>query len=288
MDEQNTRRLELAQAALDRSNPTEALSQLDHVTSFDEPRAFVLRCWSLEKLEDYDAAIGAARAGLSLFPEHRTLLLALSSAQSEAGHYEQAEQSLLAVLNQNPDDQEALVTYALLLCQASDPVASDEILDRLAPEMQENSGIVALRSINALGKGRNAAGLKLIKQAVRSDPDSAEMHAIKGVHQSTSSRTKAAGDSFVRAAELDPEAMGDVGREGKLARHPLLWPSRVIDRIGATKLWISMMVVVYGGRAIGPDGRWWYWIVLPYVGLVVYSWTVPFLLRKWYERSGRL
>jgi len=98
--------------------------------------------------------------------------------------------------------------------------------------------------------------------------------------------TKAA-DHMLTAAALDPEFAGAQGREARFLKHPLMAPTRLISRVGPAQLWVGWLAVLFLLPRVWP-GAPMGWIVLVYILFAIYSWTVPFLLRKWMTSQGRL
>ncbi len=78
----------------------------------------------------------------------------------------------------------------------------------------------------------------------------------------------------------DPHEDALLEHEARLADHWLLWPLRPFQRIGTLGLWLGFMLLFLLLRSLGMRPLAGL-LALAYLVLVIYSWVVPWLLRRW-------
>jgi predicted exporter len=83
-------------------------------------------------------------------------------------------------------------------------------------------------------------------------------------------------------AQLKPSDQDTVetARELRLASHWLMAPLRPFRRFGMFGTWIIFIVVLFGLRSLGMYALAGM-LAVAYLVLCVYSWTIPWLLRRW-------
>jgi hypothetical protein len=90
---------------------------------------------------------------------------------------------------------------------------------------------------------------------------------------------------FEQAARLDPSdpEVAHVTRWNRVLTHPTQWPIYPIQRFGPIRVWVAYLVVI---AIAGATGLWWLAapIVILYLFMVVYSWTIAPLARWWMHR----
>ena len=91
---------------------------------------------------------------------------------------------------------------------------------------------------------------------------------------------------FDHAARMDPmnDGVTDAARHSRYQNHWLMWPLRLIQRVGRIQIWLGFIVLYFGLRALGQTQLLGI-IAISYLVLVIYSWVVPPLLRRWLQRS---
>lgn len=287
MDGMASPHLLLAADAIERGNGHKALEHLEMVTDLDTPEPWLVRAQAFVLTDQPAAARDAANRGLEIEPTNASLLLALSRAESASNQPARAEQALLAILNREPEHQLALLHYAQLLTTSGDPAGASDIVARLDPQLQTTAPVLTLRARIASALGHEKEAADLTKLALHIDPDSTSAHAVRAMQASLRDQPTEYVDSGRRAASLDPENMASLGRSANYLDHPLMAPSRWIERLGPGKLWIGWIALMFVGRQVLPAPIITA-LTFAYLGLVIYSWTVPFLFRKWLTMRGRL
>ncbi len=278
----------LASQALDRGNGARALSHLDSVTDFSDPEVFRLRAAALISSDRFAEAEDSARRGLELAPGNRLLQMELARSLSNQDKNAEAERVLITALNQAPENLPLLTQYAWLLAHSGDAVGAHAVMDRIPGDvLNGHPSTLALQGYVALIEGRQRSARQFLNQGMAMDPESVSTRMLLALENSLDDKPRSSADNMLAAAMLDPEMAGEYGREARYIQHPLLAPARLIGRIGPAKLWLAFIVVIYLGPQVWPGiplGP----ILVAYFALVIYSWTVPWLLRRWMIFRGQL
>jgi tetratricopeptide (TPR) repeat protein len=280
----------LAAHYLDINQADRALAALDKA-GFDPDDAYSweLRAQALVDLGRFTSAARAAEAGLALEADSIALLDLLSIAHAGLGDLERAEVASLEALRLAPDHPVLLCRYALLLARGGELTKAGKVLaeaERVAPD---DEAVIRTRITLAYLRGDDKAAERESRRALAElDPEDPLGHTMLGLRAATQGnpwRASRHWDTAARA-DLSDETAVKLAREGRIGTHPLLWPVIPIDRFGVGKLWIGAVAVLLLLRATGQEVLT---IVasITWVAFCVYSWTVPPLVRRYYERKVR-
>ena len=281
-------RLLLAADAVARGNGYRALEHLQQVQAVDEPQTWLLRGQALGLIGEHAQAEEACRRGIAIDPTNTALRIELAVAFEAQSLFPQAESALLSVLNEHPEHLQALVAYGWLLAKSGDAEGAHHVLDRIDPRLRSASpNLMALQGYLALIEGRQADAAAFIERGLQMDPEASGFRMLRATQAAMQGQTGAAATHLDAAARLDPARAAHEGRVARYLSHPLMAPSRVVDRIGPGALWIAWLVILFGLPRVwagAPMG----WIVGIYLIFAAWTWIVPRLLRRWMIRKGQL
>jgi tetratricopeptide (TPR) repeat protein len=226
----------------------EALGSASRVPG--EARVWYLRAVALDQAGDRDRAESAVLAGLDADPEHVPLLGLLSRLHAARGDLAEAERAILSALRLDPRDPELRASRALLAyVRGESGLLEEEARALLERDPFDDAGH-RLLVLHHFSEARPERALPHAREVVRSDLRDAD--AVEGA------------------------------REAQLWTHPLMLPLRPFARYGAAKTWIAAVVGLTALRSVSPTAA----LVggCAWLGLCVYSWTAPPLLRRWLRR----
>jgi len=284
------RNLALARHYLDIEQPRRALEVLDgREHDVGDPEYWRLRATALIAVDGYREAIDAAARGLDLDPSDVGLLLVSALAHRGVGDLAAAERALLAALRIDPEEPALLSQYALLVAHAGQLEKAHRLLDEAERLDPLASHVVHARGVIAYLSGDDDAAARHADTVLVDDPEEPGAHLLRGSVLSERGSARAARRHFETAARLDPgdAEIARVARASRWATHPLLWPLLPIQRFGPAKVWLAFIALI--GLTTAAGIAWLQGVVLlTYLVFVVYSWTVPPLLRRWLEwRAAR-
>ncbi|GIG85834.1 tetratricopeptide repeat protein [Plantactinospora endophytica] len=277
-----------AEALLLTDRPQEALAELSRLPADEavEVPATLLRCAALGQLDRWSEVVEAASAGLAAAGPHPDLLWHLGRAEHRLGRPQVAERALLDGLAQAPHDVDLLCTYADV-CAANGQVdKAAKLVERAAAVEPEAPIVYATRIQVAYNRGDDRAAERISREFVAAHPENPAAHALLGGTSAARGRLDTAYEGYRQAAASRPteQAFAESALELRIARHPLMLPIRPVLRFGPLKVWLGVILVVFGLRAAGLPtisavlGLLW-------LLLCVYSWIVPPLVRRWLRRN---
>jgi Flp pilus assembly protein TadD len=260
----------------------EALGSASRVPG--EARVWYLRAVALDQAGDRDRAESAVLAGLDADPEHVPLLGLLSRLHAARGDLAEAERAILSALRLDPRDPELLVAYARLVARAGQLDKARELLERAAALDPEDPEVRASRALLAYVRGESGLLEEEARALLERDPFDDAGHRLLVLHHFSEARPERAlphAREVVRSDLRDADAV-EGAREAQLWTHPLMLPLRPFARYGAAKTWIAAVVGLTALRSVSPTAA----LVggCAWLGLCVYSWTAPPLLRRWLRR----
>lgn len=281
----------LAAEALERGNPTRALEHLGNLGDGIDPVAWRLRAVALRGIGDRDRAELAARHGLALAPDDVGLRLVLADILAAQKRRAESETVLLTVLNQHPEYAPALAQYAWLLAGAGDPAGARQIMARLpgpgASADGDDAGLFALHGYVALVEGDVDAAERCLDTGLALEPEAPKLRLLRALVADQRSQSREASNHVLIAAQSSPDGVADIARHARFINHPLMAPMRLVNRIGAGRLWLAWLAVLFLLPRVWPRAPM-LWIIGFYLSFAIYTWTAPFLLRRWMRSRGRL
>lgn len=284
----NDQRLVFAADAVMRGNGQRALDHLAEVQNLDDPTVWLVRAKALGLLDQHPLAEDACRRGIALDPTHVALRIELARAFEAQSLYPHAESALLSVLNENPENFEALVAYAWLLARSGDVAGARKVMERFPPQaVDQLPSLMARQGYIALVEGRRNDAREFIGRGMQMAPEATGIRMLRATEAAMHGNTGAAASYLTDAARLDPAAAGEQGRYARYLNHPVMAPTRLVNRIGPAQMWIGWLVVLFGLPRVWPSAPMG-WIVIGYLCFAAWTWVAPTLLRRWMIRKGQL
>jgi tetratricopeptide (TPR) repeat protein len=264
--------------------PKRVLEALERVESHDA-EAWALRGEALYQVDRYEEGADAARRGLELEPEHAVLLDVLALNLIELDELGAAEQALLAALELWPDDPTLICHYALACARGGQFDKARRLVERAAQLEPEDVDVLRVRAQVAQLSGDRKAS-KYVDELLALEPDDRVGHMLRGNVLVERSDIHGAVRHFEHATRLDPtdHDTAYVTRYNRTLTHWLQWPIYPIQRFGPLKVWAAYLVFIAIVSATGTVEYAWPLILL-YLFMVVYSWTLAPLSRWWLRRK---
>jgi len=283
----DTRRLELARHYASIGQHERVLETLDGMESLADSEGWLLRSEALYHADRYREGSEAARRGLELDPEDIGLLDVLALNLIEQGDLAGAEQALLAALEKWPENEVLLCHYAIACAHHGQREKAEQLLDRAMRFDPESVDVLRTRAQVAYILGDHRATKRLAGELLAVEPEDRVAHILRGNIQADSNVYAAVRD-HERAIRLDPSDrdLAEVVRHNRTVTHWLQWPIYPIQRFGPAKVWGAYVVLLLVAIASGQEGAAAVLVVV-YLFLVVYSWTLAPLARWWMQRRLR-
>lgn len=289
MSETALQALQLANHYLSIDQPQRALETLARADEglLDSALYWELRSRALRSLERHAEAGQAAARGLAVDGEDVDLLRLRADSLAELGQLPEAERAILRALALQPEDVELLCSYALIVARGDQVEKATRLAERAAAIEPDSRRVEATRLVLAHLRGEGRRVREHARALLADAPDDAGSHYAAGFAESRHGGPDAAARHFRAAARLDPSDTdyASAAREARYAAHPLLWPLRPFEKLGVAGSWLAAIGAILALQLTGFEtaaaaGA------LAYVGLCLYSWVVPPLLRAWLRRRS--
>lgn len=280
--------LTLAEHYLSIKQPEKALETLSKQgIDLDSVDPWRIRAQALYELERNQEALENVEKALALEPENTQLLYLLSKIQADLKHLAAAETAILTALHLSPENPVLLSRYAIILGQGGQLAKAQKVVAEAARIAPDEITVKNAQTILAYIKGDTKAVQNYSEQILKDNPDNFFGHYMLGQSYVENRQTIAADKHLRNAAALAPDirAITDATKENRFYNHPLMWPLYPIRRFGRIRFWIGSIVIMFGLSAVGLETLAGIYILL-YLFLVVYSWTVPGLLRWYLKRRS--
>jgi Flp pilus assembly protein TadD len=241
------------------------------------------------ELEDYDAARSSVARALALHPASIDAGLLMFSVQRHSEQFPEAEQTILGLLRDNPDDSQMFGCYAELMLRTlhlkkAGALAAEAL--RLDPSERLARTVSLLVRII---EGDREGAVAELEELVRDDPGTLQAAwGIVAVLQSEHRYGEALDvmRGILHSAPDDGsivEAMVELRAASHWTVAPL-WPLNRYEWLGSGALWAAALGSFLLSRRFAPD------LTTPlltfYIVYVVYSWVWPPLLKRWLKARG--
>ena len=281
----------LASHYLSISRPDKVLEVLGEMGSdeLSTEQYWYLRSSAHYDLDDNERAREAAIRGLSRFPESDTLLWLLGNADRELGLFAEAERAFLTSLRLDPENTEVLRSYAYLVALAGQEKKAAKLIERaITIEPEDDETIVAhMHQLYLYSRNETAAAKQIIKisnRLLRNDPDNVGAMIMKVIAYQNLGRIGKARKLAEAVVRNSPgsRSLFSFALSARSTTHPLLWPLGIVNRFSPFSIWFAAIAIYFVLRSVFPKAAVVF--AFSYLGFCIYSWTVPRLVEKWYER----
>lgn len=241
------------------------------------------------ELDDYEAARSNTARALEMDPSSINAALLMFSIQRHSEQFADAEQIILDLLRDNPDDSQLFACYAELMLRT----LHLEKAGALAAEaLRLNPAESLARSVSLLVnviEGDRAGAAAELEELVRDDPDALRVAwsiiaVLQAEHRYGDALEVMRG--ILHAAPDNQsvvEAMIDLRAASHWSVIPL-WPLNRYGWVGSGALWAIAVGSFLLSRLFTPEytGP----LVTVYLVYVVYSWVWPPMLKRWLKARG--
>lgn len=264
----------------------EALHKLRDGFDSDDAWCWFVRAAALLQLDRYDDCVEAAKAGLSVDPEHIHLLDVLAAARMGTADLAGAEDAILTALRIDAEDPDLLTRYAHVVARAGQMEKAEKLVARALTIDPENHYALQMDALLATASADSRAIIARSHALLRHSPENPLGHRLLGATHIDEGRFDQASDAFSEAVRLDPShhETAESAREARLYRHWLLWPLRPALRMGAGPLWIAAVATILLLRNLKLDSAA-LWFSLAWVVYCLYTWIAPSVVRRLVRRS---
>ena len=287
MSDIEDRKLELARHYSGIGQHRRVLEALDGTEAFETTEGWVLRGDALYQLDRYSEGAEAARRGLELEPDDVVLLDVLALNLIELGDLAGAEQALLSALELSPDHEALLCHYALACARGGQSTKAVRLVDRAIRLDPTSTDVLRARAQVAYLTGDKKRAQQYADELLAIEPEDRIGHVLRG-NVLVEDNVYRAVRHFDEAVRLDPSDhdTAHVARHNRVLTHWLQWPIYPIQRFGPFKVWGAYLVLLLLVSVTGQTTLLVILVVL-YLFLVVYSWTIAPLARWWMLRRAR-
>lgn len=198
-----------AQEYFDAGNFEKARLEYQNVLQIDPqdvPARFALGK-TLEKLENWQGAAGHYLAVLNEQPEHRDALLSLGRLYLLGNHDEKARESADKILAQAPEDVAALTLLAAVEAKGGDRAKAAETVERALGLDPMNAEAVSLKASLLLVDGKTEDAIELLNDAIAEHPDEIALSVNLARVYATVGRNDDAVATFAKVVERKPEVL---------------------------------------------------------------------------------
>ena len=255
----------------------------DGLTQFPQDPDLLFHSAQIEWLDDEnEAAEKTAHQILSLAPEHAPTRQLLSNLLMEREQFADAELLLIDLLREYPESADLYGRYSRLMLRTLHLDKAEQLAReglRYDPDDLECLLAMALCETARGGSQTNQGLQKLIQ----GHPESmSAVHALV-VALVEGGRMREAHAIAQQAMRADPanEHLVNMVRELRIQNHwsmKPLWPLQKWGWAGSAVLWVFALVMLRVLRTSAPE--WYGPFAIAWLGLVVYSWVWPSLIRR--------
>ena len=262
----------------------EALEMLARDFDADDPWCWHLRVAALLELDRSRGAARVAENALAQHPEHPYLLDALAAARLGLKDFAGAEQAILGALRLDAENADFLTRYAHVVARVGQLEKAEKLVARALAIEPESAFALQMHALLATAGTDRGVALARSRELLRHWPEQPHGHRLLGYANADDDVDEAA-DSLRLEVELDPtdDDVAEAARELRERSHWLMWPLRPLMKWGPAPVWIAGVGTMFTLRALKLHtplailvGVW--------IAYCVYSWTVPFLVRRLVRR----
>jgi tetratricopeptide (TPR) repeat protein len=281
------KKLELARHYSEIGQPQRVLEALEGTEAFESAEGWMLRGEALYQLDRYREGADAARRGLELEPEDIGLLDVLALNLMELGDLAGAERALLSALEEWPENEILLCHYALACAQDGQRAKAEQLVERAERLDPESVDVLRTRAQVAYFSGDRRKTKKYADELLAVEPEDRVGHMLRG-NLLVEGNVYGSLRHHEEAVRLDPSdrQLADVVRHNRTLTHWLQWPIYPIQRFGPLKVWGAYLALLLVVSSLGYS---WLTValVVVYLFMVVYSWTIAPLSRWLMQRRLR-
>ena len=279
------RQVELARHYSSIGQYARVLETLAANEAFESPEAWSLRSHALYQLDRYVEGAKVARRGLELDPEDPGLLDVLALNLMELGDLAGAERALLSALDGWPENATLLCHYAFACAHHGQDAKAERLLERAARLEPESVDVLRARAQVAYLSGDERRTKRYADELLAVEPEDRVGHALRG-NLLADGNVYASLRHHEEAVRLDPSdrELANVVRHNRTLTHWLQWPIYPVQRFGPLKVWAGFLALF--ALALLLDLSYVAaGLMIVYLFLVVYSWTLAPVARWWMQRK---
>jgi tetratricopeptide (TPR) repeat protein len=222
-------------------------------------------------------------------PEHVGARLLLSQVAQAAERYAEAEQLIVDLIREYPDRAELLASYARLMLITGYLDKADRLTREALRRDPDSEGALLVRTLLAAARGQHDAAHETLAELIARDPEAEHLARALFYLLVKDRRFREAekiGQQLLRSRPNDNdlvEALIELRQTTHWAAIPA-YPFIRFGWAGVAGVWIvgmigSRILAQYSQTAAG-------WFSATYIGLCIYSWIYPGLLRRWIRARG--
>lgn len=255
----------------------------------DDPELHFLAARLADRTGDRERTQTHIARALAADPQHVGARLMAFYDQLEDQEFDRAEQTIVELIRELPDEPAVIAMYGELLLFTGHLDKARALLEearRLDPEHR------AARRLSALlftirGQRRQASAE--LQSLFAEDPESRRLSELLLVVLLDQDRYREAAGLAQELLRADPtnDQLVDMVVELRAATHWVALPAYPLRRWGwlaSAGMWVGLVVVV--GLRRSTDSPWTGWVIGLYLLYAVYSWTHMPLLQRWLRWRG--
>jgi predicted Zn-dependent protease len=254
----------------------------------DDVELLLRGAWIDHLDDDEESAHRTLRAALAHDPDHAGLRRLLFSVLEELERFEEAEQVVIGLLRDFPEEASFYAAYAQLMLRTLHLDKARELASEGLRRDPDDEDCLFAHALAELIHSPAAAAEGALPELVRHSPDHARTMWLLVVALQQRGQPRAAlrvAQALLRSQPTSPQVLQLV-RELRIATHwslVPLWPMTRFGWAGSALLWGgAVLALTLGRRLPAPLGGG---IAVLWLTYVVYSWIWPPLLRRWMLRD---
>lgn len=257
----------------------------------NDPEVYYAACYICWIKNDYEQGLEHTEDGLALAPDHSGLLYARHQLLVAIKIYSEAEQIIIGLLQQAPENPDYLCAYGRLMLSTLHLDKARALCTEAIRISPDHKAAQQLSYQLALVHGDKETAEKELSDVIRDAPDN--RHTLIMVVQNLieNHRYKEAERVVAELIRLHPdnEEIIDIAISLRVVTHWTSTPNWPFNRFGwpfSIGLWLSFIALSQGVKRFELQIPYYFEILMGYLAYVVYSWVQPMVLKRWLKWRG--
>ena len=239
--------------------------------------------------DDPHAAEQHLRQVLSGQPDHFGARSLLAAVAQQEHRYAEAEELMVGLIRDDPDDAELLARYARLMLVTGHLQKAERLAEEALRREPDSESALLVQTLLAITAGKHSAAEQSLSQLIARDPEAEHLARTLFyllLQQRRFRDAEKIGQQLLRSRpdslEL-VEALIEIRQHTHWAAIPA-YPFTRFGWAGVAGVWVIGMAgsrLLRGYSPAAADVFSW-----SYIGLCIYSWVYPTVLRRWIRARG--
>lgn len=249
-------------------------------------RAYI--SWLNDELE---SGLALVEQGLAISPKHHGLRHIYFKILAESNLEAEAEGVIIELLSETPADEDYLCDYSRLMLRAFQIPKARKLCDEALRIAPDSDNALTLDYLINVCEGKVDHADKNLEQLVKNSPENEHTLSLIVSNLLNKNRFREAEPVVQELIRISPHEQGYIETAVDI-RTVTHWSSRplwIFNRFGwsgSIGLWIAVLVLVRVLDSDNSNSTLVTYLIFGYLGLVIYSWVQPPLLKRWLTYRG--